>query len=287
MTYRSPAQLADGGVLVVGGSATGVQLADEIQRSGRQVTLAVGEHVRMPRTYRGRDIFWWLDAAGVLDERHDEVDDLVRARHVPSPQLVGTPERRSIDLNTLAELGVDVVGRLGAVRDGVAPVLGCPRQRLPAGRPQARSAPRPVRPLGDRARRSTRLDGADRPAPTRVPGGPAAGDRPPSPRHRHRRLGHRLSTRTTPGWTLPVLDRRGRIRHDGGVVHGAPGLYLLGGNLLRTAGRATSAAPAKTPGPSPSTSGATWPRPPGALVGGRRHLTPTASRRLDSRWFAR
>ncbi len=119
MTYRSPAQLADGGVLVVGSSATGVQLADEIDRSGRAVTLSVGEHVRMPRTYRGRDIFWWLDAGGVLDERHDELDDLVRARHVPSPQLIGTPERRSIDLTTLGQLGVEIVGRIGSVRDGV------------------------------------------------------------------------------------------------------------------------------------------------------------------------
>ena len=58
------------------------------------VTLAVGEHIRMPRLYRGRDIQWWLDAVGILDERYDEVDDIVRARRVPSPQLVGSPERR-------------------------------------------------------------------------------------------------------------------------------------------------------------------------------------------------
>ena len=55
----------------------------------------------MPRTYRGRDIFWWMDAAGVLDERYDEVDDIVRARHIPSPQLIGTPRPAPIDLNTL------------------------------------------------------------------------------------------------------------------------------------------------------------------------------------------
>ncbi len=89
MQYRNPDQLEPGGVLVVGASATGVQLADEIQRSGRPVTLAVGEHIRVPRIYRGRDIQWWMDAAGVLDERYDEVDDIVRARSVPSPQLVG------------------------------------------------------------------------------------------------------------------------------------------------------------------------------------------------------
>ena len=59
--YRNPDQLPDAGVLVVGGSASGVQIAEELRRSGRPVTLAVGEHVRMPRTYRGRDILWWLE----------------------------------------------------------------------------------------------------------------------------------------------------------------------------------------------------------------------------------
>ena len=85
MDYRNVDQLDHGGVLVVGASATGLQLADEIHRSGRPVTLSVGNHVRMPRTYRGKDIQWWMDATGLLDERHDEVDDVVRARKVPSP----------------------------------------------------------------------------------------------------------------------------------------------------------------------------------------------------------
>jgi putative flavoprotein involved in K+ transport len=83
LSYRDPGQLPDGGVLVVGASATGVQLAGEIHRSGRPVTLAVGEHVRLPRTYRGRDIFWWLEATGLLAERYDQIDDLTRARHLP------------------------------------------------------------------------------------------------------------------------------------------------------------------------------------------------------------
>ena len=86
---------------MVGASATGVQLAAELRRSGRPVTLAVGEHVRMPRTYRGQDVLWWMDAAGVWDQRYDEVDDLTRARRLPSPQLVGTPERATLDLNVL------------------------------------------------------------------------------------------------------------------------------------------------------------------------------------------
>jgi cation diffusion facilitator CzcD-associated flavoprotein CzcO len=75
---RHPGQLPDGGVLVVGASATGVQLAGEIHRSVRPVTLAVGEHVRLPRTYRGRDIFWWLEATGPPAERYEQIDDLTR-----------------------------------------------------------------------------------------------------------------------------------------------------------------------------------------------------------------
>ena len=105
MEYRNPGELAEGGVLVVGASATGVQIAHEIQRSGRPVTLAVGEHVRGPRVYRGRDIHWWMEAAGVLDERYDEVDDIVRARRVPSMQLAGSPERTTFDLNALTASG--------------------------------------------------------------------------------------------------------------------------------------------------------------------------------------
>src|SRR6202044_2518952 len=115
---RGPARLPDGGVLVVGASATGVQLAAEIKRSGRPVTLSVGGHVRLPRLYRGRAVLWWMDAAGVWDQRYDELDDLTRARRLPSPQLVGTPERSTLDLNALTALGVELVGRWAMLRDG-------------------------------------------------------------------------------------------------------------------------------------------------------------------------
>src|SRR3954463_7339381 len=122
--YRNPDQPWQGGVVGVGASATAVQLADEIQRSGREVTLAVGEHIRMPRPYRGRDILWWMDSVGVQDQGYQEVDDLNRARNVPSLQLAGYPDSRDVDLNALTTLGVKLVGRLAGIRDGVAQFSG-------------------------------------------------------------------------------------------------------------------------------------------------------------------
>jgi putative flavoprotein involved in K+ transport len=232
LTYRSPENLSDRGVLIVGASATGIQLADEIQRSGRPVTLAVGEHVRMPRTYRGRDIFWWMDAAGVLDERYDEVDDLVRARHVPSPQLIGSPEHRSIDLNTLARLGVQIVGRLCGMQGGVAQFSGglantCRLADLKMNRLLNRF---------DTWADASETD-VDQPPhrfePTSVPEAPTL---------EIDLTAHNIGTiiwatgyRPDYHWLdVPVLDRKGQLRHTGGIVSGAPGMYVLGGNLLRT-----------------------------------------------------
>ena len=109
--YRNPQALPPGGVLVVGASASGVQLADEIHASGRRVTLAVGRHTRLPRVYRGRDILWWLDAMGILDESTGEVFDLAVSRNQPSLQLVGRRDRATLDLPVLEARGVRLVGR--------------------------------------------------------------------------------------------------------------------------------------------------------------------------------
>ena len=112
--YRRPADLPDGGVLVVGASATGVQLADELTAAGRDVVLAVGSHSRLPREYRGMDIFWWLERIGTLDRTIDEAPDPVAALQEPSVQLVGRPDHRTIDLGTLRDRGVELAGRMTA-----------------------------------------------------------------------------------------------------------------------------------------------------------------------------
>ena len=113
--YRNPATLPPGGVVVVGASATGIQLADEIQASGRRVVLSTGQHLRVPRRYRGRDIMWWLDRAGILDDTEESVYDVETSRHAPSFQLVGRPDHATLNLQRLRRAGVLVVGRLKAI----------------------------------------------------------------------------------------------------------------------------------------------------------------------------
>lgn len=117
--YRNPEQLGRGGVLVVGASASGVQIADELSRAGREVTLAVGRHTRIPRRYRGMDIFWWLETTGRLARTIDEVSDPEAARRETSLQLVGRndPSRapEDLDLGVLQARGVRLVGRLESV----------------------------------------------------------------------------------------------------------------------------------------------------------------------------
>ena len=110
--YRNPSQLPSGGVLIVGSSSTGVQLADEIQRTGRHVTLAVGRHTRLPRTYRGRDILWWLDRMGALSEPIGAVRNINASRNQPSLQLVGRPDHAALDIRALHQRGVRLVGRI-------------------------------------------------------------------------------------------------------------------------------------------------------------------------------
>jgi putative flavoprotein involved in K+ transport len=233
LAYRDPGQLPDGGVLVVGASATGVQLAAEIHRSGRPVTLAAGEHVRLPRTYRGRDIFWWLEATGLLAERYDQIDDLTRARHLPSPQLTGTPEAITTDLNSLTALGIRIVGRLGRIADGVAQFSGslantCALADLKMNRFLRRA---------DEWATASGLDG-DLPPPHRL--APTRVD-PYSPLELNLTSGEITTVLWATGFRpdhswldIPVRDRAGRIRHDGGVVTAAPGLYVLGLPVLRT-----------------------------------------------------
>jgi putative flavoprotein involved in K+ transport len=228
--YRNPTQLDDGAVLIVGASATGVQLADELARAGRRVYLAVGGHTRMPRRYRGKDIFWWLDRIGTLDRTVDELPSGAAARHEPSLQLVGRTDR-SVDLTTLAASGVTLTGRLTGLDGPIATFAD------------------------DLSATMLRADDRLQRVVTRIEAYIAAHDlgetvRPPeyitpsipidAPLRMDLRragvstviwaTGHR---RSYPWLHLPALDSNGELAHRYGVTP-IPGLYVLGQRFQRT-----------------------------------------------------
>jgi len=223
--YRNPQALPDGGVLVVGGSATGVQLAEEIHRSGRPVTLSTGRHTRLPRLYRGRDILYWLDALGILDETTDQVHDLEASRRQPSFQLVGRPDRRSLDLGVLQDQGVRLLGtsvdahgeRLELCDDLVATTAK-------ADAKLARLLQR-IESFVARAGLADELAEAEPVVPVRPAPAPTSLDlRAEGIRTVVWATGY---TRSYDWLKVPVLDARGDLRHHGGVTD-APGLYALG-----------------------------------------------------------
>jgi len=229
LSYRRPAQIDDRGkVLVVGASASGVQIADELRRSGHDVTISVGEHVRLPRSYRGCDIYWWLDRIGQLDERWNEVEDLRRSRRHASVQVVGSEDRREVDLLSLQRLGVALVGRLMAIRGMTAFCSGGLGSLVSnADLKQARMLKR----IDDWVNEHDLVDlvgPASQPDPTILGQVPTELDL-----RRFAAVIWATGFRPTYRWLDPLaFDRRGRVDHDGGVAK-TPGLYLLGLPFLR------------------------------------------------------
>jgi len=227
--YRRPADLDDGGVLVVGASATGIQIADELLRSGRAVTLAAGHHTRVPRSYRGRDIMWWLDRSGMLDAGIDDVFDVEVSRSQPSFQLVGRPDHASLDLGILRRNGARIAGRLRGFEgtrawfddDLVATTaasdakLAMLLKRLDEFAAEWRDLvdPEPFEPIWPTFLEAPAIVDLEAERITSVVWA----------------TGYR---RAYPWLRVPVLDRRGSIAHRGGVT-AAAGLYVLGMQFQR------------------------------------------------------
>ena len=229
--YRKPTDLPPGGVLVVGASATGIQLADEIHASGRPVTLSVGRHTRLPRHYRGRDIQRWLDAVGIWDETREDVRNLEEARREPSLQLVGSPGHRSLDLGVVRRNGVRLVGAAVGIEGRRMLLAGdLVRSIAAADARLARLLRRIDEHIVDRGLSSS-VPAADPLRPIEAPDAPTSLDL------RRAGIGTVLWAtgyrRSYPWLAIPVLDERGEIRHDGGITP-EPGLYVLGLQFLRT-----------------------------------------------------
>jgi putative flavoprotein involved in K+ transport len=172
-----------------------------------------------------------MESSGVWNQRYDEVDDLTRARRLPSPQLVGTLDRRTLDLNALSGIGVELVGRLSMVRDGRALFSGGLRNLF------ALADLKMVRLLDTFDEWARTHDAAadaappERCEPTRSPA--------TSRLNLDLRSGEIRSIVWATGFRpdyswldVPVLDDKRHLRHDGGVVD-APGMYALGLPVLR------------------------------------------------------
>jgi len=225
--YQGPHQVPPGGVLVVGASASGVQIADELRRSGRPVTISVGRHSRIPRRYRGRDILWWMERAGILGQTIDKMRDARSARSAPSLQLAGRSDH-PVGLDALAARGVTLAGRLVAA-DGQRLSFA---DDLPASINAAqRRLERMLRTIDAYVSRSGD-EGIGPPDPPPLPvtaAGPASLDL--------RRAGITNVIWATgyrpayPWLRVPALDRHGQIAHRRGVT-GVPGLYVLGLKFL-------------------------------------------------------
>ena len=112
--YRNPAQLPAGAVLVVGAGSSGVQIADELRKSGRDVYLSVGPHDRPPRAYRTKDFCWWM---GLLGMWNAEV--VTPGKEHVTIAVSGANGGRTVDFRNLAAIGITLVGRTENYENGV------------------------------------------------------------------------------------------------------------------------------------------------------------------------
>jgi putative flavoprotein involved in K+ transport len=225
-SYRNPDQLPTGGALIVGASASGAQLAEELVEAGRKIILAVGTHVRLPRRYRGRDILWWMEMMGGFSAAADPADE----RKSPPPQLVGRPDYRTLDLGVLQNLGVRLAGRAKAVEGNVVRFADDLNATTSAADAQ-------LNQLLAKIDEFATLMGLD----DKV--GPAEIIPPVRPRPAPTEVDLRESNISTVLWAtgfrrrypwlkVPVLDERGEIVHNGGIT-AEPGLYVLGLRFMR------------------------------------------------------
>ncbi len=115
--YKNPEQLPAGAVLVVGGAQSGIQITEDLVRAGRKVYFSTSQVGRIPRWYRGRDIFYWFKDMKFYDEREDEITDASSLTMKP-PHVAGTGNgKESLSLQSLGKKGAIILGKLKAAND--------------------------------------------------------------------------------------------------------------------------------------------------------------------------
>ena len=221
--YANPQQLPNGAVLVIGGGASGAQIADELCRAGRRVLLAIGQHTRMPRRYRSRDLTWWFEKLRLFDMLPEQ-----RGPVRVNPSITGAYGGRTIDFRAFAAEGITLLGRVTAARDGVVEIADGLADHLA-------QADLGYSVLLDAMDDYVRRRGLD------LPDDPAARAKRPDPpcvTAPIRRLDLRADNINAVIWAtgygldfgwidIPVFDANGEPQHRRGVSE-VPGLYFLG-----------------------------------------------------------
>ncbi|HXV76810.1 MAG TPA: NAD(P)-binding domain-containing protein [Candidatus Polarisedimenticolaceae bacterium] len=228
--YRNPDSLPAGGVLVVGASASGTQLASELVAAGRQVTLAVGRHTRLPRQYRGKDIPWWLEMSGKFREPIEPTDDGAARRFRPSTQLAGRTDRGNLDLGVLQARGVRLTGRAIAACGSIVRFADDLAESVARADDQLQKVLGQIDEFIETTGMSHRVgprESIERIHPLRAP------SEIDLSRERVTTVLWATGFRRNYAWLrIPVLDGDGEIRHRGGITPVA-GLYLLGLQSMR------------------------------------------------------
>jgi len=226
--YRNPGRLPPGAVLVVGSGASGCQIVEDLLAAGRRVFLAVGKHRRFPRRYRGRDMFWWMERMGALDQTLEERPE---ARARPNPLVTGVGGGHDIDLRDYAARGVRLLGRVEAVEGTRLRLADDVDAQIARGDEGVAAFVRSV----DAYVAQAGLVAPEEPVP--APGPLPSGER-------LRALDLDAAGITSVIWAtgfrrdfswigLPVLDAAGEAVHRRGVTD-CPGLYFLGLPWLHT-----------------------------------------------------
>ncbi|MEP3279907.1 MAG: NAD(P)/FAD-dependent oxidoreductase [Stappiaceae bacterium] len=231
LDYKCPSDVPGGDVLVVGASASGLQIAQELQCSGRDVTLAVGNHLRLPRRYRGADILAWMEAIGAFSVPHTDVDDLDRVRRTPSLSLIGSDKPQALDLNALQEIGVRITGRLSTMRDGKALFSGSLHNLCAAADQKLKRLLVSIDEWIAETAQTSVAAPEEQFVPTCVPDAPLLSMDLAVMKTRS----IVWATGYSPDFSwleMPVFDRKGGLIHIGGLV--APGLYAMGQPYLRS-----------------------------------------------------
>lgn len=222
-SYRNPQQLPEGAIIVVGAGSSGVQIADDLKRAGREVYLSVGPHGRPPRRYRGHDFVWWLGVLG----KWEAATPPSGAEHV-TIAVSGARGGHTVDFRNLAASGITLTGRTESFVNGTlgfAPDLGTNINNGDAN----------YLSLLDEADDYIVRNGLDLPE---EPGARILGPDPENVTHPITHINLADAEITSVIWAtgfvadyswLPVdaVDKSGKPRHQRGVSS-EPGVYFLG-----------------------------------------------------------